>query len=84
MACRILVPRPGTEPGPLPWERGVLTTGPPEQSRDERSPTSGLVIGTEVQRGDVNYSKLHSSEVVDLKLKYWPLDTTDHMTLVKT
>ena len=84
VACRILVPRPGTEPGPLPWERGVLTTGPPEQSRDERSPTSGLVIGTEVQRGDVNYSKLHSSEVVDLKLKYWPLDTTDHMTLVKT
>ena len=84
MACRILVPRPGTEPGPLPWEWGVLTTGPPGQSRDECSPTSGLVIGTEVQRGDVSYSKLHSSEVVDLKLKYWPLDTTYHMILVKT
>ena len=28
-ACRILVPRPGSNPCPLQWKRGVLTTGPP-------------------------------------------------------
>ena len=84
VACRILVPRPGTEHGPLHWEQGVLTTGPPGQSWDERSRTSGLGVGTEVQRGQANYSKLHSSEVVDLKLKYWPLDTEYHTILVKT
>ena len=28
-ACGILVPRPGIEPAPLQWKRGVLTTGPP-------------------------------------------------------
>ena len=27
-----LVPRPGIEPGPLHWERGVLATGPPVKS----------------------------------------------------
>ena len=27
-----LVPRPGIEPGPLHWERGVLTTVPPGKS----------------------------------------------------
>ena len=31
-ACRILVPRPGTEPGPRQWKRQVLTTGPPGNS----------------------------------------------------
>ena len=28
-ACGILVPRPGTEPGPWQWKCRVLTTGPP-------------------------------------------------------
>ena len=28
-ACGILVPRPGIELSPPPWEQGVLTTGPP-------------------------------------------------------
>ena len=32
MACRILVPRPGIEPGPRHWKLGVLTTGPPGNS----------------------------------------------------
>ena len=33
VARRILVSRPGIEPAhPLPWERGVLTTGPPGKS----------------------------------------------------
>ena len=31
-ACRILVPRPGTEPVPLQWKHGVLTTGLPGNS----------------------------------------------------
>lgn len=29
VACQVLVPQPGTEPSPLPWERGVLPAGPP-------------------------------------------------------
>ena len=29
MACRILVPWPGIEPGPWQWKCRVLTTGPP-------------------------------------------------------
>ena len=29
-----LVPWPGREPGPLPWEHGVLATGPPGKSPD--------------------------------------------------
>ena len=29
-----LVPPPGTEPGPLHWEHGVLPTGPPGKSLD--------------------------------------------------
>ena len=32
MACRILVPWPGTEPVPLHWKLGVLATGPPGKS----------------------------------------------------
>ena len=32
-ACRILVPQPGVEPGPRQWKRGVLTPGPPGNSR---------------------------------------------------
>ena len=32
MACEILVPWPGIEPGPRQWECGVLTTGQPEKS----------------------------------------------------
>ena len=32
MACGILVPQPGIEPGPLQWKRRVLTTGPPGNS----------------------------------------------------
>ena len=31
-ACRILVPQPGIEPGPLQWKHGFLTTGPPGKS----------------------------------------------------
>ena len=33
-ACDILAPRPGVEPAPLGLEGKVLTTGPPEESRD--------------------------------------------------
>lgn len=32
-ACRILAPRPGTEPTPLHWKHGVWTTGPPSKSQ---------------------------------------------------
>ena len=32
VARGILVPWPGIEPGPLPWELGVLATGPPGES----------------------------------------------------
>ena len=32
VAWGILVPWPGIEPVPLPWKRGVLTTGPPGKS----------------------------------------------------
>ena len=32
LACRILVPWPGTEPGPQQWKCRVLTTGPPGNS----------------------------------------------------
>ena len=31
-ACRILVPQPGTEPGPQQWKCWVLTTRPPGNS----------------------------------------------------
>ena len=31
-ACGMLVPRPGIEPRPWQWKRGVLTTGPPGKS----------------------------------------------------
>ena len=31
-ACRIQFPDQGSNPGPLHWERGVLTTGPPGKS----------------------------------------------------
>ena len=33
VACGILVPQPGIEPGPWQWNRQVLTTGPPGYSR---------------------------------------------------
>ena len=33
MACRILVPCPGTEPRPQQWKCQVLTTGPPGNSQ---------------------------------------------------
>ena len=33
LACRILVPQPGIEPGPRLWKRRVLTTGPPGNSQ---------------------------------------------------
>ena len=32
VACEILVPQPGIEPGPPAWEHGVLSTGPPRKS----------------------------------------------------
>ena len=32
--CRILVPDQGSNPRPLQWKRGVLTTGPPGKSPD--------------------------------------------------
>ena len=32
MACGILVPDKGSNPCPLQWKRGVLTTGPPGKS----------------------------------------------------
>ena len=31
-ACGIQLPDQGLNPGPLHWERGVLTTGPPRKS----------------------------------------------------
>ena len=35
MACRILVPWPGIEPGPWQWKRQVLTTKLPGNSQDK-------------------------------------------------
>ena len=35
--CRISVPRPGTEPHPLQWKCGALTTGLPKKSLDHIS-----------------------------------------------
>ena len=32
MTCRIKFPDQGSNLGPLPWELGILTTGPPEKS----------------------------------------------------
>ena len=32
VACRILVSRSGSNPGPWQWEHGILTTGPPGNS----------------------------------------------------
>ena len=32
VACGIQFPDQGSNPGPLHWERGVLTTGPPGKS----------------------------------------------------
>ena len=32
-ACEILFPDPGSNLGPLHWERGVLATGPPRKSQ---------------------------------------------------
>ena len=32
VACRILLPLPGIEPGPRQWKHQVLTTGPPGNS----------------------------------------------------
>ena len=31
-ACGILIPQPGSNPHPLQWEHGILTTGPPGKS----------------------------------------------------
>ena len=44
MACRILVPRPETEPGPQQWKCRVLTTGPPGNSPkfEIKSPSSKI------------------------------------------
>ena len=33
VACGILLPWPGLNPGPQQWEHGVLTTGPPGNSQ---------------------------------------------------
>ena len=32
VACGILIPDQGSNPGPLHWERGDLATGPPRKS----------------------------------------------------
>ena len=57
MACELLVPQPGIEPGPQQWEYRILITGPPGNSQFSsplyRVGFSAFTLGTWLQLSGV-------------------------------